>query len=563
MVLVLIAVGSWLAIEALQQRRDASAKEAQIQRLLDSIAHSQLASGVIDPQKVEQIIAELRRLRAGLNGKWIEGGNLSQGQVHLKKEVLDRSRQYLSSLQQISGRNSAVAREVGYTYFRLGEIEQGNQQPRASDRSAVVASFTAAARTLARAADMDPQDADLRLRIADVEHRLAALGAGSPGREGFAEFRRPERGSAETGKPLESAGHSEAEAKANADPAPGGGPVRVRPLTAPVIEEFRADLASVRPGGAVKLHWTVSRGVTSVWLEPVGSMPRNADNIIVSPTVTTNYILRAMGDGPVAEKTLPIKVIPYVPPVIERLEIDPKTIVLGQSAKLIWSTSGDINILLVTPGHAAVSPTDSALDLAPEKTTEYTLQASGPAGTASKLVKIEVLLQPDEVDKAPINNTSSTGSPDAVGRIDPKSAQEAGRAFSDGQLKLRSKRYEEAAVLFGTAARLNTNWKDPLVERGKIDNKLGRFRAAIDDFNQALLIDPADAPVLNLRGHAHQSLNQGREARADFDEAIRLKPDLADAYLNRGNLKWQSGDKAGANADFDMARLLRNGKVGR
>jgi len=74
-VLLLAAVGSWLAIDATRQRRDVSAKEARIQGLLDSIAHTQ---GDIDPRNVEQIIGEVRRLRESLTSQSIESGNLSQ-----------------------------------------------------------------------------------------------------------------------------------------------------------------------------------------------------------------------------------------------------------------------------------------------------------------------------------------------------------------------------------------------------------------------------------------------------------------------------------------------------
>jgi tetratricopeptide (TPR) repeat protein len=67
------------------------------------------------------------------------------------------------------------------------------------------------------------------------------------------------------------------------------------------------------------------------------------------------------------------------------------------------------------------------------------------------------------------------------------------------------------------------------VEQGKIYLKQGQFRAAIDDFTRALLIDSNDASVLNFRGNAHYNLTQFKEAIADLDKAILLKPDFADA----------------------------------
>jgi serine/threonine protein kinase len=546
-VLLLAATGSWLAADAIRQRRDVSAKEAKIQGLLDSISHSPPAAEAIDPSKVEQIIGEVRRLRESLESQWMDSGNLSQGQAKLRKEVLDRSRQYLSSLQQVSDRSPKVAREIGFTYFRLGELEQSNRQPQISNRTAAVASFKAAAQTLTRAVELDPRDTDLPQRLAEVERRLETLGAGA------------------VTKPAEPAGSPEAAAKANVDPSTAGRGSRVstaapastpgprQSSTAPVIEEFRADLSSVRPGQAVRLHWAVTGDVNEISLTPGGPMPVSANTIIVNPTTTTNYVLTAMGHGPTVGKKLQIEVIPYPPPLIEQFVAEPRSVAPGQPAKLSWSTSGEITSLTVTPGRP-LTPQDSALEVTPEETTGYKLEARGPGGSISQSVTIEVVRRADSAAKA---------LPGTVRVIGANSGPEAESAFSEAQLKVRSKKYEEAAVLFGKAARLKTDWKDPLVERGKMNNKLGRFREAIEDFNQALVIDPSDASVLNDRGFAYKSLNQIKEAMADFDRAIQLKPDLADAYQNRGNLKWWSGDKVTSKADFDMYRSLRNAKTRR
>ncbi len=246
--------------------------------------------------------------------------------------------------------------------------------------------------------------------------------------------------------------------------------------------------------------------------------------------------------------------VPYRPPSIERFVVEPKTVMLGHSAKLLWSTSGDITNLRVTPGQP-VNTAENELDVTPDKTSDYKLEAVGPLGSDSRSVTVEVLTTP----VASITSSSaavSDGRTGVTGGTRPSSGSDAERTFADGQLKLRAKQYEEAAVLFGKAARLRTGWKDPLVERGKLNSKLGRFREAIEDFNQALVVDPHDAFVLTFRGHAFQSLNQLNEARADLDEAIRLDPSLAEAYMNRGNLKWHSGDKAGAKDDFAMSHAL-------
>jgi serine/threonine protein kinase len=144
--------------------------------------------------------------------------------------------------------------------------------------------------------------------------------------------------------------------------------------------------------------------------------------------------------------------------------------------------------------------------------------------------------------------------PTPVTSVDP----EAKRIFDEAQAKLRAKDYENAAALFETASKLRPNWNEPLVERAKINAKLGRFAETIADCTQALRLDPSDPVALYFRGYAKLSMHQLKDAISDFDEAIRLKPDYHDAYESRGNAKWAMQDKLGAKADFDMAHSLQN-----
>jgi serine/threonine protein kinase len=138
--------------------------------------------------------------------------------------------------------------------------------------------------------------------------------------------------------------------------------------------------------------------------------------------------------------------------------------------------------------------------------------------------------------------------------VDP----EAKRIFDEAQAKLRAKDYENAAALFETASKLRPNWNEPLVERAKVNAKLGRFTETIADCTQVLRLDPSDPVALYFRGFARLALSQLKDAVSDFDQAIRLKPDYHDAYESRGNAKWAMQDKQGAKADYDMAHSLQN-----
>lgn len=142
-------------------------------------------------------------------------------------------------------------------------------------------------------------------------------------------------------------------------------------------------------------------------------------------------------------------------------------------------------------------------------------------------------------------------------KVAPDSDREASHVFAQAQTALGAKRYEEANALFGTAARLRPGWSEPLIEKAKLDAKLGLFAQTIEDCTVALLLKPNDPLALNLRGLARYSLNRLDDALADYNAAIRARPDYAEAYTNRGNTRWAMKDKEGASRDFATAKQLQ------
>jgi len=139
------------------------------------------------------------------------------------------------------------------------------------------------------------------------------------------------------------------------------------------------------------------------------------------------------------------------------------------------------------------------------------------------------------------------------------SAEQAKKAFADGQLQVSQRKFEAAAISFSEAAQLKPDWAEPLAERAKVYMKLYLFQEAIHSYDQAILLKPNDPVILNLRGYAYYSASKFQQAISDFDQVIRLDPSMAEAFQNRGNAKWQMGDKIGANADFEQAKALESG----
>src|SRR6516162_6102103 len=67
----------------------------------------------------------------------------------------------------------------------------------------------------------------------------------------------------------------------------------------------------------------------------------------------------------------------------------------------------------------------------------------------------------------------------------------------------------------------------------RLDNR--DFDRAIDDYNEAIRLDPKFAVGFNNRGLGYQRKNQYDLAIQNYDEAIRLNPQYALAFVNRSN----------------------------
>jgi tetratricopeptide (TPR) repeat protein len=71
-----------------------------------------------------------------------------------------------------------------------------------------------------------------------------------------------------------------------------------------------------------------------------------------------------------------------------------------------------------------------------------------------------------------------------------------------GQALITSGREEEALAMLGRAIELDPKNTDPLVNRGSIHSKRGRYREAIEDFRRAVAIEPGWATTRNNLGNA-------------------------------------------------------------
>lgn len=95
--------------------------------------------------------------------------------------------------------------------------------------------------------------------------------------------------------------------------------------------------------------------------------------------------------------------------------------------------------------------------------------------------------------------------------------------------------------------------------RGTVYLNKGDADRAIQDYDEALKLNPARAATLNNRGLAHSAKGEADRAIRDFDAAIRLDAKYAAAFFNRALAYRMKGDLDGAIRDFGHAIRLDPG----
>ncbi len=67
--------------------------------------------------------------------------------------------------------------------------------------------------------------------------------------------------------------------------------------------------------------------------------------------------------------------------------------------------------------------------------------------------------------------------------------------------------------------------------------KLGKYREAIVDYDQAIELDPEYAKAYHNRGNAKYHLGKYREALVNYNQAIELDPKNTEIYYQRDRIK--------------------------
>lgn len=179
---------------------------------------------------------------------------------------------------------------------------------------------------------------------------------------------------------------SNEETKEKQEPAEGAGPTSPAAQSAPTIQSFASSVDGTQPGGDVTLTWAVTPDA-SVQIEPdIGAVPAVGQRVI-EVQHTTNYLLIAKGAGGISSRQLTVRVEALPAPQIESFVSDAEAAPSGGTAHLTWSVVGNASHVSINPGFDSLPPKGDRAVVVKE-TTDYTLSAEGPGGSAVAKVTI-------------------------------------------------------------------------------------------------------------------------------------------------------------------------------
>ncbi len=141
---------------------------------------------------------------------------------------------------------------------------------------------------------------------------------------------------------------------------------------------------------------------------------------------------------------------------------------------------------------------------------------------------------------------------DAVLQRSDLKGEERFEALSNrGSAKLNASKPIDAIEDFDQALKLNPDAGIVYVLRGQAKLALYQYPEALTDLDMGVRLLPQSGFAHYQRGIAHYRLDQHDLARADFDEAVALKLSVGDLYVWRGELDLEAArfEPAMANAD--------------
>ena len=114
-------------------------------------------------------------------------------------------------------------------------------------------------------------------------------------------------------------------------------------------------------------------------------------------------------------------------------------------------------------------------------------------------------------------------------------------------------KYKKAIESYDQVIAINHQDAGAYNNRGVAKADSGNHTKAIQDYNEAIKNNNQHSQAFNNRGNAKAKLGNHTKAIQDYGQAIKINPQYAEAYHNRGVVKARLGNHTEAIKDYDQA----------
>lgn len=136
-------------------------------------------------------------------------------------------------------------------------------------------------------------------------------------------------------------------------------------------------------------------------------------------------------------------------------------------------------------------------------------------------------------------------------------APDSGAYYVRGYAYSHKSQYKNAVQDFDEAIRLNPGDALALTARCFTRMALDQLDEALADCNRSLQLRPGYAYTLNSRGYIYLKRKDYRSAIADFDDALSRNPMLAMSLYGRGIAKLEQREETNGSGDISAAKTLQ------
>ncbi len=151
------------------------------------------------------------------------------------------------------------------------------------------------------------------------------------------------------------------------------------------------------------------------------------------------------------------------------------------------------------------------------------------------------------------NLARAVPAPNRAGEINAHLYQLALAHSQNGEAHSKNGDYEKAIQEFNEAIRLNPGLASAHYNRGEIYFQRGDYQQAIRDFTRTIGLAPNYTFAYYSRGVANERTGEIEEAILDFTHTVRLKPSYAPAYNDRARAFYSLGHLREALRDSELA----------